>query len=240
MKAIPAIDLIDGKTVRLFQGDFLKETRYDRLPLDYARAIAAAGIEMLHLVDLSGAKQGKIVHTELLKEICSATSLKVDFGGGIQSEEDLKLVFDCGAEQAVIGSLCVKEPALVLSWIRKYGPERFVLALDTDGVYIMINGWQERAAQTIASVLNTFQEAAGISILTTDIRRDGTGNGPSFGLYEQLIQDYPQFRWIASGGVDAVADLEKLREIGCYGCVIGKALLDGKISLEQIKAFNHV
>ena len=240
MKAIPAIDLIDGRTVRLFQGDFSKETSYDRSPLDYAREIAAAGIDMLHLVDLSGAKQGRLVHTDLLKAICSATALKVDFGGGIQSEEDLKLIFDCGAAQAVIGSLCVKYPALVLSWIHTYGPERFVLALDTNGTHIMINGWQERAAQTIASVLHTFREAAGISILTTDIRRDGTGDGPSFGLYGHLIGDYPQFRWIASGGVDTLADLEELRELGCYGCVIGKALLDGKISLEQLKAFNDV
>ena len=238
MKAIPAIDLIDGKVVRLFQGDFAQQTAYSADPVEYAQEIALAGIAHLHLVDLSGAKQGQLVHTPVLSAITEATQLLVDFGGGVKQLEDVQLLFNQGANQVVIGSLCVKEPAQVVNWIKQFGIARFVLALDTDGTVIKINGWQEASEKTLDEVMEVFEPFVGLTILTTDIRRDGTGTGPSIDLYADLVKRYPNQQWIASGGVESVEDLQQLRAIGCYGCVVGKALLEGKISLSTLKKFN--
>ncbi len=239
MIAIPAIDLIDGQVVRLLRGDFGKQTSYDRDPLAYAHHLFSAGLNYLHLVDLSGAKLGKLVHVGLLQSICDTTSLKVDFGGGVQSETDIQTILGTGASQVVVGSLCVKQPALVAKWIRKYGVEKFLLAIDTDGQSVKINGWQDGSGKTLTEVVAEFSAFNGITVLTTDIRRDGTGTGANTELYYQLVNDYPTVRWIASGGVESLSDLEKLREAGCYGCVIGKALLEGRISPEALVAFNE-
>lgn len=238
MIAIPAIDLIDNQVVRLFQGDYQQQTDYSLNPLDYAMEISKNGLEQLHLVDLSGAKIGKVIHQEIVKEIISRTNLQVDFGGGIKTEEAVRNLLESGVNQVVIGSLCVKEPEMVVSWIKTFGIERFILALDTDGVYLKINGWQDSSGITLEETMNSFKQFKKLTILTTDIRKDGTGNGPSTDLYKELIQKFPNQRWIASGGVESISDLEKLRGIGCYGCVIGKALLDEKITLTELKAFN--
>lgn len=238
MKAIPAIDLIDGKVVRLFQGDFSQQTSYAADPVDYAKEIASAGIENLHLVDLSGAKQGKLVHTNVLSAIAKNTNLLIDFGGGVKQTADIQDVLNQGANQVVIGSLCVKEPEQVVAWIEQFGVERFVLALDTDGTVIKINGWQEASEKTLDEVMEVFARLNGLTILTTDIRRDGTGTGPSIDLYAELVKRYPNQQWIASGGVESLEDLQQLRAIGCYACVVGKALLEGKISLSTLKKFN--
>lgn len=238
MIAIPAIDLIDNQVVRLFQGDYQQQTSYSLNPLDYAMEISKNGLEQLHLVDLSGAKTGQVIHQEVVKEIISKTNLKVDFGGGIKTEEAVSNLLESGVNQVVIGSLCVKEPEMVVSWIKTFGVERFILALDTDGVYLKINGWQDSSGITLEETMNSFKQFKGLTILTTDICKDGTGNGPSTDLYKELIQKFPDQRWIASGGVESISDLEKLRGIGCYGCVIGKALLDGKITLTELKDFN--
>ena len=238
MIAIPAIDLIDNQVVRLFQGDYQQQTAYSLDPVNYAEAISNSGLDYLHLVDLSGAKDGKLVHQQQLKEIASRTTLKVDFGGGIKTREDVESLLKSGANQVVIGSLCVKEPKLVVSWIEALGINRFILALDTDGTNLKINGWQDSSGKTLEEVMDYFRSFKGLTVLTTDIRRDGTGTGPSVELYAKLIRKYPNQRWIASGGVESVSDLEELRKTGCYGCVIGKALLDGKITLNELKAFN--
>lgn len=238
MKAIPAIDLIDGQVVRLFQGDFDQQTTYSRNPVEYARQIAQIGLDTLHLVDLSGAKKGKLVHTSVLEEITASTNLNVDFGGGVKTVNDVQTILNADARQVVIGSLAVTDPALVLSWINLFGSERFVLAIDTDGTTVKINGWQDGSGKSLAQVMDVYSEIAGLTILTTDIRRDGTGTGPSIDLYTELISNYPNQRWIASGGVETMADLQQLRAIGCWGCVVGKALLEGKISLESLKTFN--
>ncbi len=238
MIAIPAIDLIDNKVVRLFQGDYKKITTYTKDPVAYALELQQNGLSHLHLVDLSGAKAGKLVHTAMMQEIVNATGLRVDFGGGIQSKEDVECLIKAGAAQVVIGSLCVKEPESVKAWINEFGVERFVLALDTDGQQLKIKGWQEESGVTLQELMAGFKDFEHLCILSTDIRKDGTGKGPSVELYRELVQQFPKQRWIASGGVESLADLYTLREIGCYGCVIGKALLDGKISLQELKAFN--
>lgn len=238
MKAIPAIDLIDGQVVRLFQGDFGQQTTYSRNPVEYAQQLAEIGLDALHLVDLSGAKQGKLVHISVLTEIAGSTNLHVDFGGGVKTLEDVQTILNAGAKQVVVGSLAATNPTLVKSWIEAIGIEQFVLAIDTDGNAVKINGWQDGSGKSLNEVMAYYAEMPELTILTTDIRRDGTGTGPSIDLYRELIQHYPNQRWIASGGVETIADLQQLRAIGCWGCVVGKALLEGKISLETLKAFN--
>ncbi len=238
MKAIPAIDLIDGQVVRLLRGNFAQQTTYTANPLEYAWQLAAAGLDRLHLVDLSGAKEGKLIHTNVLAEITASTSLQVDFGGGVKTINDVQSILNAGASQVVIGSLAVTDPVLVKSWIELFGIERFILAIDTDGTSVKINGWQDGSGKSLDEVLAVYFEMTGLTILTTDIRRDGTGTGPGIDFYLKLVSEYPNQRWIASGGVETIADLQQLRAIGCYGCVVGKALLEGKISLETLKAFN--
>lgn len=238
MKAIPAIDLIDGKVVRLYQGKFENQTDYALNPVDYAIQLERNGIDRLHLVDLSGAKEGKLVHTNILRQITAVTGLKIDFGGGVKTENDVSTILDAGADQVVVGSLCVRNPELISEWIGRIGTKHFVLALDTDGENVRISGWQEDSGKSLREVLKPFLSFSGLSVLTTDIRRDGTGRGPGIAMYQQLVADYPQFNWIASGGVESVKDLYELRSIGCSGCVVGKALLEGKITLEQLNQFN--
>lgn len=238
MEIIPAIDLIDGQVVRLFQGDYNQKTGYTKDPVDYAQDIYNLGIKSLHLVDLSGAKIGKLVHTPVLQEMTSKTGLNIDFGGGVKTEKDVEEILHAGAAQVVIGSLCVRQPELVVTWIEKFGVDRFVLALDTDGVHLKISGWQEDSGVTLESALEYFKSFDGLRILTTDIRRDGTGTGPSVELYKTLVSNYSNLKWIASGGVENMNDLRELRNVGCFACVVGKALLDGKIYLEDVKAFN--
>jgi phosphoribosylformimino-5-aminoimidazole carboxamide ribotide isomerase len=238
MIAIPAIDLIDNQVVRLYQGDYQQQTSYSLNPIKYAQNISDSGLEYLHLVDLSGAKIGELVHQDLLKEIVLKTNLKVDFGGGIKDKEDIERILSFGVNQIVIGSLCVKNPQAVVSWIQEFGVERFILALDTDGTHLKVNGWQDSSERSLEETMSHFKQFDQLTILTTDIRKDGTGNGPSVNLYKELIRKFPYQRWIASGGVESITDLEELRKVGCYGCVIGKALLDGKITLNELKAFN--
>lgn len=238
MIAIPAIDLIDNRVVRLFQGDYNQQAAYALDPVAYAREIATAGLEYLHLVDLSGAKDKQLVHEPVLRQIASETPLKVDFGGGITNSGDIEMLLKSGANQVVIGSLCAVNPELVVSWIRTFGTERFILALDTDGVSLKINGWQQSSGITLEECMRYFSPFAGLMILSTDIRKDGTGSGPNTGLYRHLTTQFPFQRWIASGGVASLSDLEALRESGCYACVVGKALLEGKITLQELKTFN--
>lgn len=238
MKAVAAVDLIDGKVVRLLKGEYSRQTTYDTNPVEYAKQLMDSGLDRLHLVDLSGAKISKLVHTNVLSRIAQNTDLKIDFGGGVQTVEDVETILNAGAAQVVIGSLCALQPERVCEWIARFGGSRFILALDTDGTEIRIKGWQESSGKTLDEVLSAFNHLGGLSILTTDIRRDGTGKGPSVELYADLVQRYPNFRWVASGGVESLEDLRQLRAIGCAECVVGKALLDGKITMDELKLFN--
>ena len=238
MIAIPAIDLIDNQVVRLFRGDYQQQTSYPLNAIAYASEIAVIGLEYLHLVDLSGAKAGRLIHEKTLMEIAAKTGLKVDFGGGIKTAEDIDRLLKSGANQVVIGSLCAHEPEKVVDWIKTFGTAQFILALDTDRGKLKINGWQNDSDKTLEEIMCYFSSFNGLTILTTDIQKDGTGSGPNVALYERLIQQFPDQRWIASGGVESLSDLEQLRKAGCYGCVVGKALLDGKITLSELKEFN--
>lgn len=238
MIAIPAIDIIDNQVVRLFKGDFNQQTNYALDPMIYAKEIEEAGLAFLHLVDLSGAKAGRLIHSELMSKMAKETGLKIDFGGGVKTKEDVQTLLNLGANQVVIGSLCVKEPDTVLSWLEEFGADQFILALDTDGFSLKINGWQDGSGVNLEETMTRFSAFSGLCILTTDIRRDGTGKGPSVELYKELVQKFPKQRWIASGGVESLSDLQELRAVGCYGCVVGKALLDGKITLNELKEFN--
>jgi phosphoribosylformimino-5-aminoimidazole carboxamide ribotide isomerase len=238
MIAIPAIDLINNQVVRLFQGDYQQQISYALDPVEYAVEIASKGLEYLHLVDLSGAKAGKLIHQEVMLQITSQTDLKVDFGGGVKTEEDISRLLESGANQVVVGSLCVTDPEKVVSWIKTFGINRFILALDTIENELKINGWQNTSGKTLEQAMRWFSPFKELTILTTDIRKDGTGSGPNVSLYQKLVRQFPDQRWIASGGVESLSDLEQLRKAGCYGCVIGKALLDGKITLNELKEFN--
>lgn len=238
MIVIPAIDILDGQIVRLYQGNYSEKTNYNLDPVQYALEIKKSGIEYLHLVGLSGARMGQVIHTELMNEIALNTGLKVDFGGGIQSGEDIVSLLERGANQIVIGSLCVRNPELVSSWITEFGTEKFILALDTDGVNLKIRGWQEDSGISLEEIMWYFEPFKELTILTTDIRKDGTSSGPNISLYHSLIEKFPNQRWIASGGVRNIQDLEELRKTGCYACVVGKALLEGEITLEALKEFN--
>lgn len=238
MIAIPAIDILDMQIVRLYQGKYTEQTNYDLDPVHYARKIEESGLEYLHLVDLSGARTGQIVHAELMKEIALKTGLKVDFGGGIKTREDVVSLLEMGANQVVIGSLCVRDPELVRSWINEFGTKRFILALDTDGTSLKIHGWQENTGISLEELMRYFESFKALTILTTDIRKDGTGSGPNVPMYRSLIEKFPNQRWVASGGVRNSSDLQELRAVGCYGCVVGKALLEGDITLATLKFFN--
>lgn len=238
MIVIPAIDILDKQIVRLYQGKYTEKTNYNLDPVQYALEIRKNGLEYLHLVDLSGAKMGQVVHSKLMKEIVSKTGLKVDFGGGIKTREDVVSLLEQGANQVVIGSLCVRNPELVRSWVAEFGTEKFILALDTDGTDLKIQGWQENAGISLEKLMKNFESFKRLTILTTDIRKDGTGSGPNVALYRSLVEKFPHQRWIASGGVRNIWDLEELRAAECYGCVVGKALLEGEITLKTLKGFN--
>lgn len=238
MSAVPAIDLIDGKMVRLFRGNYRQQTIYPASPLEYARQIDASGLERLHLVDLSGARAGKLMHISFLREICRETSLKVDFGGGVKSLSDVEEVLNAGASQVVLGSLCVLYPEMVRSWLTGIGAGRFILALDIDGSEVKINAWQSGSGRRLEEVLSAFSDFDDLTVLVTDIRRDGTAAGASVTLYNQLVSSYPNIRWIASGGVNDMDDLRMLGEAGCAECVIGKAVLENRLELTTLKKFN--
>ena len=237
MKIIPAIDLIDGKCVRLTQGDFSQKKQYNENPLEVAKAFEDAGIEYLHLVDLDGARHKKIVNHKVLETIASKTRLKVDFGGGIQSDEDIKLAFECGAAQITGGSIAVKNPDLFESWLVSYGSEKIILGADTKDGFIAVSGWQETSQLSVMDLLKKYT-AKGVSYsICTDVAKDGLLMGPSFVLYMEILNHFPDLRLIASGGVTTLDDLKQLREAGMYGAIVGKAFYEGRITLEELSRF---
>jgi phosphoribosylformimino-5-aminoimidazole carboxamide ribotide isomerase len=235
MHLIPAIDIIDGKCVRLTQGDYTQKTVYNDDPLAVARQFEEAGLKRLHLVDLDGAKAGKVINGKVLASIAKHTSLVVDFGGGIKTEEDLQLVFDSGASLATIGSLAVKNEALFSHWLEKYGADRFLLGADVKEEKITIGGWLETTNVDVIDFIGKYVEKGIQQIFCTDVSKDGKLEGPSIELYRKIITAFPQLFFIASGGVSTVADLEELRTIGCKGAIIGKAIYEQRISLEELQ-----
>lgn len=238
MQIIPAIDIIEGKCVRLTQGDYSQKTIYNENPLEIALEFQDYGIQRLHLVDLDGAKAGKIINYNTLESIASKTNLTIDFGGGIKTEEDLNLVFNSGATLATIGSLAAKNQELFFSWIKKYGSERFFLGADVKNEKIAVNGWLESTDIGIYDFIKENISQGVTQIFCTDISKDGKMEGPSIELYKKLIEQNPLIELTASGGVSCFQDLEDLKKIKCSGVIVGKAIYEGKISLQDLALFN--
>jgi len=234
MEIIPAMDLIDGRSVRLAQGDFSRPTDYGD-PVDTARAFADAGVRRLHMVDLDGAREGSPKHLHVLEKVARSTELAIDFSGGIRTRADLDAVFSAGARYAAIGSLAVKDPATVLAWAAHFGSERFLLGADVREGLIATHGWSENTTLQVTDFLKPFVEQGIRRVFCTDIAKDGMLEGPSIALYRELLAAYPGLDLIASGGVRGVADIEALKAAGCSGAIIGKALHDGLLRLEELR-----
>jgi len=236
MRIIPAIDIIDGKCVRLSKGDYNTQKTYNEHPLEVAKAFEDHGIEYLHLVDLDGAKSKHIVNYKVLETIAAKTSLKIDFGGGLKSDEDLKIAFNSGANQITGGSIAVKEPDTFTSWITAYGADKIILGADVKGEYIATDGWLETSDKSLFDFLAHYEAIGVTSTICTDISKDGMLAGPSFDLYEKIIAQ-SKIQLIASGGISTFAELPKLATMGCEATIIGKAIYENRISLKELEDF---
>lgn len=237
MKIIPAIDIIDGKCVRLTQGDYAQKKIYNENPLDVAKEFEQAGITNLHLVDLDGAKASRIINYKTLESIASNTNLKIDFGGGLKSNEDLKIAFESGANQITGGTIAVKNPNLFLSWISEYGNEKIILGADVKNEKIVTNGWQEESQINLFDFLKKYLEAGIEYVICTDISKDGLLQGSAIDLYTKIKTTFPSIKLIASGGVISIQELEKLEQLGMHGAIVGKAIYEQKIKLTELTNF---
>jgi phosphoribosylformimino-5-aminoimidazole carboxamide ribotide isomerase len=238
MEIIPAIDLIDGKCVRLTGGDYAQKTVYNENPLDVARQFEAAGMNRLHLVDLDGARAGHVVNLAVLEGIASGTGLKVDFGGGIKTSSDLTSVLSAGATWATVGTIAVKDPFVLRSWISAYGPDRFVLGADVRGEKVAVSGWLEDTEMNLFDLLQEYVDKGVTQAFCTDISKDGKLQGPSVELYRRIIAAFPSLYLIASGGVSRMEDLHQLLDAGCSAAIIGKAIYEGRITLAELRDFS--
>lgn len=238
IEIIPAIDIIGGKCVRLSQGDYDRKTVYNENPLEVARMFEDAGISRLHLVDLDGAKAKHIVNYKVLEQMASKTNLIIDFGGGLKSDEDLKIAFDSGAEMVTGGSIAVNEPELFLSWLEKFGSEKIILGADAKDGKIAVSGWQESTELSVVKFIAEFHQKGISKVISTDISRDGMLSGPAFELYSEIMETLPKVEIIASGGIASMDDIYKLAEMGVPGVITGKAIYEGKISLTEIEHYN--
>ncbi|CAN5347430.1 1-(5-phosphoribosyl)-5-[(5-phosphoribosylamino)methylideneamino]imidazole-4-carboxamide isomerase [soil metagenome] len=235
MRIIPAIDIIDGKCVRLTQGDYGKMKIYRENPVEVAKEFEDADLEYLHLVDLDGAKKGKVVNWKIIESIQAETALKVDFGGGVKTEEEVEELLDMGIEQVNIGSLAVKQPDTFKDLIQKFGNENFVLSADVRNEQIQLTGWTEASSLTIYDLVARFEKFGLKYVTCTDINTDGMLQGPNFGLYKKLKKRFPELKIIASGGISSVVDLQELNYIKVHGAIVGKAIYEGKIKLSDLK-----
>ncbi len=238
MEIIPAIDIMDGKCVRLTQGDYARKKVYSENPLEVALQFEGAGIRRLHLVDLDGAKKGMVVNYKTLERIAAKTKLIIDFGGGIKDDETIRQVFDSGASMASIGSVAVKDKTLFYSWIDTYGAGKLLLGADVKDKWIVISGWLEETKTDVFGFIGENKKKGIQTVFCTDISRDGLLQGPSLDLYEEMLQRIPDIKLIASGGISGMSDLYALQKIGCSGAIVGKAIYEGRIMLEELKKFN--
>ena len=237
MQIIPAIDIIEGKCVRLTEGDYAQKKIYNEDPLEVAKQFEGVGLMRLHLVDLDGAKAGAVVNWKVLEKIANKTGLKIDFGGGIKTEATLKTVLDTGATYATIGSLAVKERVLFEEWIERFGATIFMLGADVHAEKIAIGGWLEKTEIDVYDFIGSYMNKGVTQIFCTDIQKDGKLEGPSIELYQKILQQYPSLQLIASGGVSQLNDLDALRTIGCSAAIVGKAIYENKISLAELSIF---
>ena len=241
MRIIPAIDIIEGKCVRLTKGDYNTKKIYNENPLEVAKEFEAAGIQYLHIVDLDGAKANKIINHKTLEQIASKTNLKIDFGGGLKSDKDLEIAFNSGANQITGGSIAAKNPIIFESWIAKFGAEKIILGADfypdTKGGKIATNGWQEKSELVLIPFIQSYQKKGIHYLICTDISKDGMLQGPSFDIYSEILSETTNLKLIASGGISTFDEIPKLASIGCEGVIIGKAIYENKISLKQLENF---
>ena len=237
MQIIPAIDIIEGKCVRLTEGDYTQKKIYNEDPLEVAKQFEGVGLMRLHLVDLDGAKAGKVINWKVLEKIANKTGLVIDFGGGIKTDATLKTVLDTGATYATIGSLAVKESATFEQWIERFGAQIFMLGADVYEEKIAVGGWLEKTNIDVYEFIGSYMNKGVTQLFCTDIQKDGKLEGPSIELYKKILQQYPSLQLIASGGVSQIKDLEELRTIGCSGAIVGKAIYENKISLQELSTF---
>ncbi len=234
IEIIPAIDIIDGKCVRLTKGNYNAKKIYNENPLEAALEFEGAGLKRLHLVDLDGAREKHIVNWKVLEKISARTKLFIDFGGGIKSEKDLKIAFDCGANQITAGSIAITDETIVIQWLAKYGPEKIILGADVMNEKIFINGWEKDSNIILSDFIKKYSGQGAKYFICTDIEKDGMMEGTSLDLYKKTMEENPKIKLIASGGINSLDDLEKLDEMGCFGAIIGKAIYEGKIKLTEI------
>jgi phosphoribosylformimino-5-aminoimidazole carboxamide ribotide isomerase len=237
MQIIPAIDIIEGKCVRLTQGDYEQKKIYNENPLEVAKQFEDAGLQRLHLVDLDGAKAGAVKNWKVLESIAGKTSLIIDFGGGIKKEEDLQIVFDSGAALATIGSIAVRNEEEFVKWLRKFGADKFLLGADVKGEKIAVSGWLETTDIWIYDFIQKYIDHGLKQIFCTDVSKDGKLQGPSTDLYKNIVSQFPELYFIASGGVSNMKDLEDLQAIGCNAVIVGKAIYENKVQLNELKQF---
>jgi len=237
MKIIPAIDIVNGRCVRLTQGNFGHMKVYDEDPVEMAQSFQDADLENIHVVDLEGAQTGTVTNWKTLEKIRANTALAIDFGGGVKTTEDVEQLLDLNIERINVGSVAVKEPEKFLEWMDRFGPDNFILSTDVKGNEVKVSGWQEGTDVTIYDIIDKYT-ASGIEHVTcTDISADGMLAGPNFALYKKLMKRYPKLKLIASGGVSSMEDIENLKYIGVHGVIIGKAIYEGRLSLAELGAF---
>ncbi len=234
MRIIPAIDIIDGKCVRLSQGDYSTKKIYNENPLEVAKEFEDFGIEYLHLVDLDGAKSKQIINYNTLEQITSKTNLKVDFGGGIKSDDDVRIAFECGANQITGGSIAVQNPVLFEEWILRYGNEKIILGADAKDRKVATHGWLETSELDVVAFIQNYKQKGIEYVICTDIAKDGMLQGASNDLYTEILEN-AEIKLIASGGVSSIDDLIQLKELGCEGAILGKAIYEGRILLKDLK-----
>ena len=235
MRIIPAIDIIEGKCVRLTRGDYNTRKVYNEDPVEAAKAFEDSGIQYLHVVDLDGAKSNKIINYRILEKICTQTKLKVDFGGGLKADEDVVIAFNSGASQITGGSIAVKDKDLFLSWLESYGAEKIILGADFLNRKIATNGWLQASDMDLITFISGFQKAGVAYCICTDIDKDGMLQGPSTGIYKEILQT-TNIKLIASGGITTLQDLQTLKALGCEGAIVGKAIYEGHITLKSLAA----
>jgi phosphoribosylformimino-5-aminoimidazole carboxamide ribotide isomerase len=236
MRIIPAIDIIEGKCVRLTKGDYSTQKTYNENPLEVAKAFEAHGIAYLHLVDLDGAKAKHIVNHKVLENLASKTQLKIDFGGGLKSDEDLRIAFECGAQQITGGSIAVKEPQVFNQWLKDYGSDKIILGADVKNEWIATDGWTKTSSLSLFDFLEDYQKQGVKYTICTDISKDGMLMGPAFDLYQKILGQ-TDLKLIASGGVSSIEDLPRLAALGCEGSILGKAIYENRISLKALEHF---
>jgi phosphoribosylformimino-5-aminoimidazole carboxamide ribotide isomerase len=234
MRIIPAIDIIDGKCVRLTKGDYSTQIIYNADPLEVAKEFEANGIQYLHMVDLDGAKSSRIINQKVLERVATNSNLKIDFGGGIKSDDDIRIAFESGAVQITGGSIAVKNRELFLEWIKKYGPDKIILGADCLNRKIATQGWLENSETDVVDFISDYQQKGIQYVICTDISKDGMLQGTSNELYKEILEK-TSVKLIASGGVSSLDDLIKLKELGCEGAIIGKAIYEGRIKLNDLK-----